>query len=89
MPERIENPPPLYAQVLNKITPATPESLMGQAWRGWCEWVANSITSLFESVAALNSGLSITITTAPLTGGGAAGSMTFENGRLVDSTPAT
>ena len=34
-------------------------------------------------------GLSVTITTAKLTGGGANGSMTFTNGVLTASTPAT
>lgn len=36
-----------------------------------------------------NEGFTGTITTAALTGGGAQGSMTFENGVLTDSTPAT
>jgi hypothetical protein len=34
-------------------------------------------------------GLSVTITTAKLTGGGANGSMTFTNGRLTAQTAAT
>lgn len=36
-----------------------------------------------------STGLSVTITTAKLTGGGSNGSMTFQNGLLVASTPAT
>lgn len=39
--------------------------------------------------AASQSGLSVTITTAPVTGGGAAGSMTFTNGVLTAQVPAT
>jgi hypothetical protein len=37
----------------------------------------------------LQAGFTGTITTAPLTGGGTTGSMTFENGVLIDQTPAT
>ncbi len=47
-------------------------------WRGDASW-ANP----------LNGGISTTITTAPLTGGGTTGSMTFSNGLLTASTPAT
>ena len=39
--------------------------------------------------AASQSGLSVTITTAPVTGGGATGSMTFTNGVLTAQTQAT
>lgn len=39
--------------------------------------------------AASQSGLSVTITTAPVTGGGATGSMTFTNGVLTAQVPAT
>jgi len=39
--------------------------------------------------AASQSGLSVTITTAPVTGGGVAGSMTFTNGVLTAQTQAT
>lgn len=39
--------------------------------------------------AASQSGLSVTITTAPITGSGATGSMTFTNGVLTAQTPAT
>lgn len=39
--------------------------------------------------AASQSGLSVTITTAPITGGGATGSMTFTNGVLTAQTAAT
>jgi len=38
---------------------------------------------------SLSSGLSVTITTAPVTGGGATGSMTFTNGILTAQTQAT
>ena len=37
----------------------------------------------------IGSGLSVTITTAPVTGGGTTGSMTFTNGILTAQTPAT
>jgi len=47
-------------------------------WRGDATWVN-----------PLAGGLSTTITTAALTGGGATGSMTFTNGILTASTPAT
>jgi hypothetical protein len=40
-------------------------------------------------VAALPAGISTTITTAKLTGGGVNGSMTFVNGLLTAQTPAT
>jgi hypothetical protein len=40
-------------------------------------------------VAALPVGISVTITTAKLTGAGANGSMTFVNGLLTAQTPAT
>lgn len=49
-------------------------------------------TAAFKSVsffAPAFTGLSVTITTAKLTGGGANGSMTFTNGVLTASTPAT
>lgn len=39
--------------------------------------------------AASQSGLSVVITTAPVTGGGTTGSMTFTNGVLTAQTPAT
>jgi hypothetical protein len=45
---------------------------------------ANARTNL-----GLGSGLSVTITTAPITPGGATGSMTFTNGILTAQTPAT
>lgn len=37
----------------------------------------------------LQSGFTGTIITGPITGGGATGSMTFQNGVLVDQTPST
>lgn len=48
----------------------------------WVQW----FTQIFN---LLNPGLSVTITTAKLTGGGTVGSMTFVNGILTKSTPAT
>lgn len=47
-------------------------------WRGDATW-ANPLAG----------GLSVTITTAPLTGGGTTGSMTFTNGILTAQVPAT
>ena len=39
--------------------------------------------------SAVTSGITVVITTAPLTGGGTTGSMTFTNGILTAQTPAT
>jgi predicted phage tail protein len=51
-------------------------------WGNWFQKVANAL-----GIQA--SGFSGTITTAPLTGGGTTGSMTFTNGILTSQTPAT
>lgn len=51
---------------------------------------AANLTSGNLDIARMpSSGISVTITTAKLTGGGANGSMTFQNGILTASTPAT
>jgi len=44
---------------------------------------------MFLLTELLRDGFTGTITTAALTGGGAQGSMTFDNGVLIDQTPAT
>jgi len=44
---------------------------------------------LDQAKTDLSVGLTVTITTAPLTGGGTTGSMTFFNGRLVAQVQAT
>jgi hypothetical protein len=48
----------------------------------WFKW-------FIDLIAPINKGLSVTVTTAKLTGGGANGSMTFVNGILTAQTPAT
>lgn len=50
----------------------------------WTDLTDGGSTSLHH-----HGGLSVTITTAPVTGGGATGSMTFTNGVLTAHTPAT
>ena len=49
----------------------------------------SDVTATPAEVNQLAVGLSVTITTAPLTGGGSTGSMTFANGVLTAQTPAT
>jgi hypothetical protein len=49
----------------------------------------NKAPSAARTALGLGSGLSVTITTAKLTPGGADGSMTFTNGILTAETPAT
>lgn len=49
----------------------------------------NALTATATQINQLGSGLSVTITTAKLTGIGANGSMTFTNGVLTAQTPAT
>jgi hypothetical protein len=51
----------------------------------------NSVASLptFGTIVTQNLGLTATITTAALTGGGTQGSMTFVNGILTAQTQAT
>lgn len=51
--------------------------------------LVNAITATAVQINQLASGLSVTITTAKLTGAGANGSMTFTNGVLTAQTPAT
>jgi hypothetical protein len=48
----------------------------------WTQW----FTQLYDM---LSPGITVTITTAKLTGGGTTGSMTFKKGILVDQTKAT
>jgi hypothetical protein len=60
----------------------------------WLQWFTDLIDLINWSGLPSNNeagmpGLSLTITTAPLTGGGTPGSMTFRNGILVAQTPAT
>lgn len=66
-------PPPKQANITNNA---------GVVQRHWFTWFT-SIQQL------LNPGITVTITTAALTGGGAQGSMTFQNGILVAQTQAT
>jgi hypothetical protein len=71
-----------------KITPLPPRSAkvisandtdLRQVWSGWLRNLYNT----------LKPGITVTITTAKLTAGGANGSMTFQNGILIAQTPAT
>lgn len=55
-------------------------------WYGWFSKISTIVTALSQ---LSNSGYTGTITTAKLTGGGTDGSMTFVNGVLTASTPAT
>lgn len=60
--------------------PITDEKgIISQIWFKWFVEVAN----------ALSPGVTETIATAKLTGGGANGEMVFAGGKLTDSTPAT
>lgn len=52
-------------------------------WFGWFQKFVAAVNG------NLSAGFSGTIVTAPLTGGGTAGSMTFENGILVSEVAAT
>lgn len=52
---------------------------LNQTWSGWLRNLYN----------ILRPGISVTIVTAKLTGGGVNGSMTFQNGILIAQTPAT
>ena len=59
----------------------------------WFAWFVPIVQFLNQLVPIYNNGLSkglsVTITTAKLTSGGAEGSMTFVNGVLTAQTPAT
>lgn len=66
--------PPREAQIVNPETGIAIEQFFI-----WC----TLLTDLLQS------GFTGTITTAPLTGGGATGSMTFQNGVLIDQILAT
>lgn len=61
-------------------TPITDDAVKpkGRVTPIWLRWFSDN-----------TGGVSATIVTAKLTGGGAAGSMTFTNGRLTAHTPAT
>lgn len=61
------------------LKPLKDDGRFQDVWSGW-----------FRSVwKVMNSGFSGTVVTAKLTGGGTNGSMTFENGRVTESIPAT
>ena len=79
------------AQISN-VSNATPSSvplvdpatgLISVAWMKWFQGVGQVVNSIPTNTP------SVTIATAKLTGGGAAGSQTFVNGVLTASTPAT
>jgi hypothetical protein len=57
----------------------TQRGTFAQPWSGWFRNLYN----------VLKPGITVTVTTAKLTVGGANGSMTFVNGVLTKSTPAT
>lgn len=68
--------PPKAAAIGNNIgNQVTP------LWLQWFQEVAKRLTA--------ETGFTGTITTAALTGGGAQGSMTFQNGRLISQVQAT
>jgi hypothetical protein len=64
--------------------------LFEQTWYGWLRDLIATLNSNQKKIAGvLNPGLTVTITTAKLTAGGANGSMTFTNGVLTAETLAT
>lgn len=84
----IPPPPPRSGPVLQ------PDGTFQQTtWAGWFRRLFNAFNNNAEALAAvqadLPAGLSVTITTSALTGGGTEGSMKFVNGILVAQTPAT
>lgn len=66
-------PPPRHVPMVDE------KGTLNQIWFKWFTQVAQ----------ALSPGTTATIATAKLTGGGADGSMGFENGKLTTQTPAT
>jgi hypothetical protein len=74
---------PAYSDISGTPTlPATIAPVTGEYLTGY-----DSSTGLFSQSTL--AGLSVTITTAPLTSGGTQGSMTFTGGLLTAQTPAT
>lgn len=73
-------PPPTWAQ-LAFVDQVTGVVTFNPVWLNWFVLVAARLP--------LSPPLSTVVVTAPLTGGGTSGSMTFENGTLVAVTPAT
>lgn len=64
-----------------KAAPVTSADHVTPLWLQWFVEVAKRLTA--------ETGFTGTITTAALTGGGAQGSMTFQNGRLISQVQAT
>lgn len=72
----------LYPPPLNSDTLLDTKVELNRFSNVWAKW-------FITLYSLLSSGFSGTIVTAKLTGGGANGSMTFQNGVLIASTPAT
>ena len=80
MIQKIQQLPPRQSPVLDaKIV----DNRFSMNWSGWLRKLVDVLNG------NLSAGYTGTITTAKLTGGGANGSMTFQNGILVSETPAT
>ena len=67
-----------------------PEGNFSKLWYGWFKSLFDTFNANIATLQArLNPGITVTITTAKLTVGGANGSMTFTNGILTAQTQAT
>lgn len=77
--------PPLKSEVITEI------NRFDTNWMKWFSrvWEVLQFSGLAQNKDDNLPGLTVVITTAPVTGGGAAGSMTFQNGILVAQTQAT
>jgi hypothetical protein len=93
---------PVVLKPFEQLRPRqTPVVQLNLQWtQTWYGWLSRFITTLQgnegATVAAVNAlqtaiggGITVTITTAALTGGGTQGSMTFTNGVLTAQTQAT
>lgn len=76
MSHQTVSPPPFYTPMMLR---EGEQEIFNPIWVKW----------LSDLSAKISVGHDATITTAPLTGGGTSGSMTFVSGVLVDQTQAT
>lgn len=83
--------PPFRSEVVKDPEELLVQNFFTPHWTGWLLQLYKIVvfSGLPQNYADQLPGLSVTITTAPLTGGGTPGSMTFQNGILVAQTPAT
>lgn len=84
--------PPARSEAVDGIVRGElPKNWFTPNWVKWFQQVSRLLTfsGLSENQSTNAPGLTVTIVTAPLTGGGATGSMTFQNGILTINIPAT